>query len=151
MNNFNKGLVTSLVGLSLIATFEGLRHTAYVPVKGDRLTICAGHTDGVQPGQIATDAECQAFLKEDVKVAEGDVKRCTTVPIGQAQFDSLVAFTMNVGGSAYCKSTLVRKLNAGDCIGAANEFPKWVKSSGIVYPGLVKRRMAEKDLFLKGC
>ena len=71
------------------------------------------------------------------------------VPINQNQFDALVSFSFNCGSGALKKSTLLRKLNARDFSGAANEFLKWNKSNGIILEGLVKRRKDERELFLK--
>jgi lysozyme len=61
-----------------------------------------------------------------------------------------VSFAYNVGGGNYCGSTLVRKLNAGDTAGACNELTRWTRAKGIVLPGLVKRREAERQLCLQG-
>ncbi len=73
-----------------------------------------------------------------------------TVPVTQQQFDAMVSLAFNVGAHAFSKSTLVRKLNAGDVRGAADEFLRWNKAGGQVLDGLVRRRRAERDLFLTG-
>jgi len=80
---------------------------------------------------------------------EDEVRRYVQVPINQNQFDSLVDFAYNVGAKALLKSTLLRKLNAGDTTGASAEFAKWVKGGGVTLPGLVTRREAERVLFVK--
>ena len=70
------------------------------------------------------------------------------VKLNQNQFDALVSFTYNLGAGALGSSTLLGKLNRGDFEGAADEFPKWNKAGGKVLNGLVKRRAAERSLFL---
>ena len=66
----------------------------------------------------------------------------------QGQFDALVSFTYNLGARSLSTSTLLKKLNAGDYRGAADEFPRWNKAGGQVLAGLTRRREAERSLFL---
>lgn len=79
------------------------------------------------------------------------IARCTHVALTQAQYDAPVSFAFNVGGSAYCSSTLVRKLNAGDCWGAASEFRRGVHVKGRKLRGLERRRAEERTAFETGC
>jgi len=95
--------------------------------------------------------EALSRLLVSVGQAEKAVARCTTLPITPAQFDALVSLTYNIGVGAYCESTLVRRLNAGDCLGAASEFDRWVRVQGRVVPGLVTRRADERRRFQAGC
>lgn len=143
-------LVVSAAALSAIQLHEGVVQTAYLDPVGIP-TICAGHTEGVFLGQQRTLKECEAMLKEDVSYAGKAVARCTKVDLTQEQYDALTSFVFNVGGSAYCTSTLVRKLNAGDCFGSASQFDRWVYAKGRKLTGLVKRRAAERMLFETGC
>lgn len=133
-------------GLELIKEFEGCRTTAYKCPSGV-WTIGYGHTKGVTKGQQITKKEAEAFLKEDVKVFEQGVENLVTVPLTQNQFDALVSFCYNCGLGAFTTSTMKQKLNKGDYTGAAKEFPRWNKSSGLVLNGLIKRRAAEQKLF----
>jgi lysozyme len=71
------------------------------------------------------------------------------VSLTQNQYDALADFVYNVGVGNFASSTLLKKLNAKDYAGAANEFPKWNKGGGKVLNGLVRRRKKEQDLFLK--
>jgi lysozyme len=151
INKYIAGLMAiSSAGLIFIATHEGTKPQAYLDPVGIP-TICNGHTRGVKIGQRKTENECQQLLREDASAAGQAIAKCTTARLTQEQYDALVSFTFNVGGAAYCKSTLARKLNAGNCEGAAKEFDKWVMAKGRKLPGLVKRRAAEKAMFLKGC
>ena len=138
---------TSNKGIELIQKFEGLRLTAYKCPAGV-WTIGYGHTKGVQPDMKINLAQATQFLKEDLKSSEKYVNQYVKVAINQNQFDALVSFTFNCGCGALKSSTLLKKLNKGDYLGAANEFLRWNKSNGKVLNGLVKRRKAEKELFL---
>lgn len=75
------------------------------------------------------------------------MRRNVKVPLSQGQFDALTSFTFNLGAGALASSTLLKKLNAGDCAGAQKEFGRWVHAGGEVLQGLVRRRAAEAKLF----
>lgn len=74
-------------------------------------------------------------------------KYVTYSKLTQHQFDALVDFTYNLGCGSLRGSTLLKKLNAGDIEGAANEFPRWNKIGKIPNAGLTRRRIAEQKLF----
>jgi lysozyme len=140
-------MITSEHGLEAIEQFEGKRLKAYLD-SVNIPTIGVGHTGpDVYIGQTITEAECRALLREDVQEAEDSVNACVKVPLTQDQFDALVSFVFNVGGGAFKGSTLLKKLNAGDYEGAANQFQRWSKAGGKDLPGLLKRRMAEANIF----
>lgn len=139
---------TSQRGLDLIENAEGLHLRAYQDGIGV-WTIGYGHTRGVRPGMVITAADAQAYLRSDIATAERGVNTLVTVDINQNQFDALVDFTFNLGSGALAGSTLLRRLNDGDYEGAANEFGLWVYAGGKIEPGLVRRRSAEKALFLR--
>lgn len=82
--------------------------------------------------------------------AFSSVKRLVKIPLSIEQIAALVDFAFNCGGGNLQISTLLRMINRGEIYDAANEFPKWNKSSGIVMRGLTRRRLAEKRLFLTG-
>lgn len=67
----------------------------------------------------------------------------------QHQFDAMVDFTFNVGCHAFAKSTLLKKVNTGDMVGASNEFMKWIYVGKTPVRGLIKRRTDERNLFLR--
>lgn len=138
---------TSAAGLGLIKHFEGLRLKAYKCSAGVD-TIGYGHTGGVSPKATCTEAQAHDWLVQDVAQAERDVARLVKVPLRQGQFDALVSFVFNLGGGNLAKSTLLKKLNAGDIAGAGQEFLKWNRAGGAVLEGLTKRRAAEREMFL---
>lgn len=134
-------------GLELIKSFESLYLHSYQCPSGI-WTIGWGHTKGVKPGQCITRAQAEAFLRADLVRAEWAVERLVKVPLTDNQFSALVSFVFNCGEAALRTSTLLRKLNRRDYAGAADQFRRWVKSKGKVLTGLVRRREAERSLFL---
>lgn len=132
---------------SLIAGFEGFRTVAYQDPVGIP-TACFGMTEGVEVGQTFTEAECEEYLFEEVVHFQRAVRERVHVPLTQNQLAAFTSFTYNVGVSAFERSTLRRKLNAGDYEGACNQLPRWVYANGVKLPGLVKRREAERQLCL---
>ncbi|MGF6435019.1 lysozyme [Kosakonia sp. 1610] len=139
-------------GISLIKQFEGLRLTAYQDSVGV-WTIGYGWTqpvDGkpIRPGMTIKEETAERLLRTGLVGYESDVSKLVKVKLTQGQFDALVSFAYNLGTSALSTSTLLQKLNAGDYAGAADEFPRWNKAGGKVLPGLMRRREAERALFL---
>jgi spore coat assembly protein SafA len=133
-------------GLDMIKGFEGLRLSAYQDSAGV-WTIGYGHTGNVKPGDRITQAQAEDLLQKDTAWAQQAVRDQVKVPLTQGQFDALTSFTFNLGAGALEKSTLLKKLNAGDYAGAQAEFGKWVHAGGQVLQGLVRRRAAEAELF----
>lgn len=142
------GLLTlSSAGLIAISQYEGYSDKVYIPVEGDRLTAGFGHAgDDIQRlpiGTLILKSQAYEWLAEDTKTAQDAVKRCVKVPLSQIEFDSFTSFAFNVGTSAFCNSTLVKKLNAGDYYGACTELKRWIYSGGKAYEGLKNRRQME--------
>lgn len=155
-------MTISKAGLDLIQEFEGYHKArpdgsceAYQTVLGHRNgkpvldipTIGWGCTEHVNMGMVWTRAQADDALRRELAKHEAIVSALVKVPITQHQFDALVSFNYNCGKLG--SSTLLKWINAGDIEGAANEFAKWNKAGGIVLNGLVRRRAAEKALFLK--
>ena len=138
---------SSKSGTQLTESFEGCRFTAYVPRPGDKWTIAYGHTRGVYEGMTCTQEQADAWLVEDRQLCEDWINAHVSFDLTQHEFDALVDFSFNLGIENLHQSTLLRKLNAGDVEGAAQEFEKWVRAGGVVMAGLVRRRLAEKQEF----
>ena len=143
---------TSEKGIALIKEFEGCKLTAYQDSIGV-WTIGYGWTqpvDGkqIRAGMTMKQETAERLLKTGLVSYESDVSRLVKVGLTQEQFDALVAFTYNLGARSLSTSTLLRKLNAGDYAGAAEEFLRWNKAGGKVLNGLTRRREAERALFL---
>ncbi|EFE7260132.1 TPA: lysozyme [Enterobacter roggenkampii] len=139
-------------GIALIKQFEGCKLTAYQDSVGV-WTIGYGWTqpvDGkpIHAGMVIKQETAERLLKTGLVSYESDVSRLVKVGLTQGQFDALVSFTYNLGARSLSTSTLLRKLNAGDYAGAADEFLRWNKAGGKVLNGLTRRREAERALFL---
>jgi lysozyme len=131
---------SALVG---IAVHEGYREAAYRPVPGDVPTIGFGTTAGVQMGDRIEPVQALVRKLADVQKFEGALKRCVRVPLHQHEYDAFLSLAYNIGSGAFCGSTLVRKLNAGDYAGACAEILRWDRFQGQPLRGLTLRRQAE--------
>lgn len=143
-------------GVNMIKDYESFQANAYRdPGSGNQpITIGYGTTringKKVKLGDTITEAEASNLLDKQLSTNyELTVKRYVKVDLTQNEYDALVSFTYNVGGGNFAGSTLLRKLNEGDYLAAADQFLRWNKSDGQVMRGLTRRRQAEKDLFLK--
>jgi len=137
-------------GKSIIKYCEGLRLTSYVCPAG-KPTIGWGHTYGVKLGRTISEAEAEVLLDHDYQQAEDDVLELVNVPLTDNQLGALTSFVFNLGQGNFSKSTLLRKINANDFAGAADEFDKWIYATvnGVKTKlnGLVVRRKLERSLF----
>lgn len=139
---------TSFKGIKLIKDSEATVLHVYKDAVG-LPTIGTGHL--IKKGEVFTTITAQQadeLLMQDLVQFEKGVSSLVKVPLNQNQFDALVSFSFNLGLGNLGSSTLLKKLNASDYAGASLEFSKWTKAGGIVLAGLVKRRAAEKALFL---
>lgn len=142
----------SKAGLDLIKSFEGY-HTR-TPDGGCKayrcpagvLTIGYGCTKGVTHDLVWTKQQAEAQLMRELEEHERIVERCVYVAMTQGQFDALVSFNFNTGKLP--QSTLLKKFNRGDVLGARSEFHKYRLAGGKVMNGLVRRRAAEAALFV---
>ena len=139
--------------LGLIRQFEGFSAKPY-KCPADVWTIGYGSTryaDGravTSSDPNITEQSAGALVLATLGAYESAVNDSVNVPLSQNEFDALVDFAYNVGAGNLRTSTLLKKLNSGDRAGAADEFLKWNKGGGKVLPGLVRRREAERKLFL---
>ncbi|MFH1058872.1 MAG: lysozyme [Pseudomonadota bacterium] len=138
-------------GVDLVKRSEGFSPKTYTCPAGHP-TIGFGHR--IRAGEVfeepLSQAQAEDLLRADLAEAAGAVQRLVTAPLSDDQFAALVDFTFNLGAGNLQKSTLLKKLNAGDYAGAGAEFGRWVKSGGQTLPGLVTRRAAEAALFAGG-
>ena len=135
-------------GLALTKSFEGLRLEAYQDV-GGVWTVGYGHTGpDLLAGMKISQADADALLRAYVSAAVACVNRGVTEEISQAQFDALVDFCFNVGQGNLLKSSLLRYVNLGEFENAAAQFLLWVNAGGKRVEGLVRRRQAERAMFV---
>lgn len=123
-------LSLSASGLVGIATHEGYTDRAVIPIPGDVPTIGFGTTGGVKLGDRITPPQALARALQDINGFEGALKRCVKVPLHQHEYDVYVDFSYNIGSSAFCNSTLVKKLNVEDYAGACAEITNWKRAAG---------------------
>ena len=142
---------TSTDGLKLIQQFEGFRSTPAQMPDGNWV-VGHGHVR-VEAGEAVTEAEAAELLAQDVASTERLVNARVTKELTQSQFDALVSFAFSVGAEAFEQSQVLRRTNAGDFVAAAFAMEAWRKSDVggelAVVDALVRRRAAEKALFLK--
>lgn len=146
-------MLTSKTGIDLITSFEDIKLNAYDDGVGV-WTIGKGTTvypNGVKvkKGDVCTMDQAKAYFAHDLKRFENAVNSALTVVVNQNQFDALVSLAYNIGEKAFKTSTLVELLNANKFTAAADQFLVWNKGGGKVMKGLVRRRAAEAELFLK--
>lgn len=138
---------------NLVQQSETKRNQAYPdPASGGSpWTIGYGHTGPeVHEGLWWDDDMCLAVLRKDLDWAVACINDQVTVRLTQNEFNALVDFVFNIGGSSFRNSTLLKKLNSGDYAGAIAEFDKWDHAAGKVVQGLLNRRQKETELFEKG-
>lgn len=133
-------------GLSLIKRFEGCKLKAYKCSAGVP-TIGYGSTQGVTMDMEISQQRAEALLLEDVAIFEEEVNKAVKVPLEQNQFDALVAWTFNLGGSNLRSSTMLKVLNEKKYEEVPSQMKRWNKANGEVLAGLVRRREAESLLF----
>jgi len=141
---------TTATGRALIEAREGVRLKAYRDAVGI-WTIGVGHTSAAGPPSVVaglsiTPAQASDILAQDLAQFEHAVEAAVNMPLADHEFDALVSLAFNIGAQAFSRSTLVRRLNAGDRAGAAEAFLMWANAGG--KPLLLARRKAERKQFL---
>ena len=145
---------TKLKNVDIIKEHEGLRLEAYLPTPNDVWTIGYGHTKTAKKGMKITAKQAEDLLYSDLSWVEKVIADRVKAPLTQNQYDALASLIFNIGGTAFSKSTVLRRLNSEDYRGAADAFLMWNKqrnrATGKLEPlrGLTRRREAERKLFL---
>lgn len=136
-------LVLSAAALVGLVTSEGYSDKAIIPIKDDVPTLGFGSTEGVKMGDKTTPVKALNRALQDIQKYEGAIKKCVIVPLHQYEYDAYVNLAYNVGTGAFCRSTLVKKLNSTDYAGACQEILRWDRANGVKIKGLTVRRQAE--------
>lgn len=143
-----------VVALTITSGFEGLYLHPYYDTVHVR-TVCYGETaaDHVDLNRTYTKAECQDLLANSLPKYDAEIKRCLT-PAAYAAMPAhrhaaMVSFTYNVGGGAFCKSSVARDLNAGRVSAACDALLLYDRGGGRVIQGLKNRRVAERKLCIQ--
>ena len=145
-------LRTSRNGLELIKSFEGFRARS-VRLTDGRWTIGYGHVRSAREGVRISRADAEALLIYDLKRIEAEIGDWILTPLNQNEYDAVISFVFNISPGQFRNSDVLKRLNQGDHLGAANGFDAWrkarVNGSVQVVDALVRRRAAEKALFLE--
>ena len=150
MENRTKWGLTLVTGslIAFITTWEGTSYRVYADVGGTP-TVCQGYTGpDVKMGDVWNKDRCDVALNSALAAHGAGALSCTHRPINQQYYEAIASFTYNVGVTAYCNSTMRKMIDAGDFIGACNQFTRWAKVKGQVWRGLMNRREAERRLCL---
>ena len=144
---------TNAAALEIITAFEGFSAEPYqcpagVWTIGYGSTRAPGGSPVTASAKPLTETQAMGWMRHELGRTEYDVARLIDAPLTDNQFGALVSFTYNLGSGNLAASTLRQRLNRGDHAGAAGEFPKWRLAGGRVLRGLVRRRAAERALFL---
>lgn len=136
------------IAAAVIPSLEGVEHKPYQDVVGV-WTVCYGHTgDDIIKSKTYTEAECQALLNKDLRTVANQIDPLIRRPIPDTTRAALYSFTYNVGAGAFRQSTLLKKINAGDTVGACNELRRWTYAGGKQWKGLMNRREIEREVCL---
>lgn len=132
--------------IELIKQFEGCSLKAYL-CPANIWTIGYGHTKCVKNGDVITFDKAEELLKDDIYFLLKVLDR-VEVFLTDNQKVALISLIFNIGQTNFLKSTLFKKLNKSDFLGASIEFDRWIYSKGKVLKGLQNRRKKEKKIFL---
>ena len=143
------GAAAAALVVSTVAIYEGTVLRSYRDPIGI-VTACTGHTGPeLRMGQTFTKEQCTEMLYVDL-LKHAQALECVKRPMTDGQKAAFLSFAFNLGNSAFCGSTLVRKANAGDMPGACAELSRWTYAGGKQLQGLVNRRAAERKLCERG-
>ena len=142
----------SQAGKDFIKSFEGWEPRAKDDGFGT-LTIGWGHTSAAGPprvvkGMTVTKVQGEKILDNDLAIVAADVTKLVKISLNQNQFDALISFDFNTGGLR--RSSLLRDINNRHTGRIRSDFLLWVKSGKRTVRGLVRRRSAEANLYMKG-
>ncbi len=152
------GTITTLalILVSFVGPWEGLRLQSYPDIIG-KWTACYGETKGIRPGMKFTKSQCDAMFVDSLVEHEAGMRKCLKNPdaIPDKSYVAFASLTYNIGVGGFCKSSIARKANAGDLIGACHSIMLYNKArvrGGPLQPvrGLTRRRTAETTFCLEG-
>ena len=147
------GAITAIgvATIGVVGPWEGLRLVAYQDVVGV-WTACYGETKGIKPGMRFSEEACDVMFIGSLTEHEAGMRQCLKAPdaLPDKTYVAFVSVTYNIGTGAFCGSSMARRANAGDLVGACEALTAWNKAGGKVVQGLTNRRIAERKLCLEG-
>ncbi|MCY0801209.1 lysozyme [Providencia rettgeri] len=139
---------TIALTVAMLSFFEGVKYKPYEDVVGV-LTVCFGHTGtDIIPTKTYSESECLTLLEKGLNKVRKGVDPLIKVDIDDNTRAAIYSFAYNVGTGAFARSTMLKKLNAGDIAGACNELKRWTYAGGKEWKGLITRREIEKAVCL---
>ena len=143
------GAAAATTLLIFVPSKEGTKYKTYRDM-GGVLTYCTGATEHARWGATYTPDQCRAQLDSDLAKAAEGVMRCIHVLLKDGEKIAYVDIAYNVGEAAFCNSTMARRVNAGDHVGACTALLMWDRIGTRVIRGLLNRREAERQFCMKG-
>lgn len=135
------------IATAAVGVFEGLVLTTY-PDVGGVPTYCYGETKDAQWGKTYTKEQCDQQLAGRLVEFNRGVNSCVTAELPDTRRAAYVSLAYNIGVGAFCRSTVVKRINAGDVTGSCDAILMWNKVNGVTWRGLTKRREQERELCL---
>jgi lysozyme len=129
--------------------FEGMRHTVYRDVVGVP-TYCIGETKNPHFGHVYSTQECMTIYEGRLEEFQRGVEKAVRVDMPAAREAAAIDLAYNIGLGGFDRSSVARDLNAGRVSAACDDFLKFNRAGGIVFPGLTRRREKERALCLDG-
>jgi len=148
-SRLKRNATVGAAAVALIGGFEGLRQTAYRDVVGIP-TICYGETEGVKMGDRYTVEQCKVMFRARLEDYARPVERCIVRPMPDTTYIAFVSLSYNIGSGGFCNSSVARLYNAGRTQEACNFMLRYNRAGRQVFPGLERRRQAERKLCLQG-
>uniref|UniRef100_E6VL46 Lysozyme n=1 Tax=Rhodopseudomonas palustris (strain DX-1) TaxID=652103 RepID=E6VL46_RHOPX len=144
-------LATIMIAVPVVSDFEGL----WLVAKPDTLahgipTVCFGETEGVKIGDRYTKEQCEQMLANKLPRYLYEIDRCIKAPVSNRTRAAYLSFAYNVGSGGFCRSTALKRLNAGRDAEACEAMRPWNKAGGKFRQGLANRREKEIKMCLAG-
>ena len=136
------------MAFAAICGFEGVKLQAYPDLAGV-WTICQGETKGVHRGDVATREQCDVDLYARLQQFNDEISQCITADVPDTRRAAFLSLSWNIGTGAFCKSTVARRINAGDVKGACDAMLMWDRVKSTKVAGLSHRREQERELCLR--
>ena len=139
-----------VLAVAMITAWEGLQKVAWhdpIDPRGVN-TVCYGHIEDVEIGDTYTKTQCEEMLATDLPRYMAMVEKCIHVAMPPHRHAAMISFVYNVGGGALCKSSVARKINAGDVQGGCDALLLYNRANGKEIRGLTNRRVAERKYCL---
>jgi len=143
------GAAAAAILVPTVMLWEGTEQVPYKDVVGI-WTVCTGDTKDVIPGKVYTKAECEERLERQLIAHATPVLKCTpSLKDKPNALAAAISLAYNVGPTAYCRSTVDRRFDAGNVRGACDAFLMWNRAGGREIRGLTNRRKAEQKICLR--